>query len=64
LHPIADAESEVIEHMNADHAHNLIDYCRHVHGKNPATVLMVGVDCDGFDVRADDEVCALNSPAK
>jgi heme oxygenase (biliverdin-IX-beta and delta-forming) len=55
-YPIADAEGDVIAHMNADHAHNLIDYCRHVHGKAVATAAMVGVDCDGFDVRADSEV--------
>lgn len=51
--PIAHAEAEIIAHMGADHAHNLRDYCRHVHGIEPTTVEMVGIDCDGFDVRAD-----------
>ena len=55
-YPIADAEGDVIEHMNVDHAHNLLDFCRHVHGKTPGSVEMIGVDCDGFDLRADGEV--------
>ncbi len=39
--------------MNEDHAHSLLAYCRHVHGRAPETARMVGIDCDGFDVRAD-----------
>ena len=59
-YPIADAENDVIEHMNVDHAHNLLDYCRHVRGKAPESVEMIGVDCDGFDLRADDEVLRID----
>jgi putative heme iron utilization protein len=55
-YPIAEAENDVIEHMNADHSHTLLDYCRHVHAKTPALASMIGIDCDGFDVRADSEV--------
>jgi putative heme iron utilization protein len=58
-YPIADAEGDVIEHMNTDHAHNLFDYCRHVHGKAPASAEMIGIDCDGLDVRADGEVLRI-----
>lgn len=54
-YPIADAESDVIDHMNVDHAHNLRDYCCHFHAKAPENVEMIGVDCDGFDLRADGE---------
>ena len=54
--PIADAEGDVIEHMNNDHAHSLLDYCRYIHGKTPASAEMIGIDCDGFDVRADSEI--------
>lgn len=50
---LTDAEADVVDHMNADHAHNLRDYCRHVHGVSPASAEMAGIDCDGFDVRAD-----------
>jgi putative heme iron utilization protein len=53
---IADVENDVVEHMNSEHAHNLRDYCRHTHGRTPQTAAMIGIDCDGFDVRADDEV--------
>jgi putative heme iron utilization protein len=52
--PIADAEEDIIEHMNDDHHDSLIAYCRHVHGVEATSVQMVGIDCDGFDVRADE----------
>jgi putative heme iron utilization protein len=58
-YPIADAESEVIEHMNADHTHNLFDYCRYAHGKVPESVEMIGIDCDGMDMRADAETLRI-----
>ena len=58
-YPIADAEGDVIEHMNVDHAHNLFDYCRHAHGNAPERVEMIGIDCDGLDVRADAEVLRI-----
>jgi len=58
-YPIADAEGDVIEHMNIEHARNLIDYCRHVHGEAPGSVEMIGIDCDGFDLRADAEVLRI-----
>jgi putative heme iron utilization protein len=50
--PIELAEASILAHMNADHAQNLRDYCRHVHNVQAGDALMVGVDCDGFDVRA------------
>jgi len=50
---LAAAEEEIIAHMNADHAAALADYCRQEHGVTPREVAMVGIDCDGFDVRAD-----------
>jgi putative heme iron utilization protein len=50
---LAAAEEEIVAHMNADHAPALADYCRHAHGMTPSEVAMVGIDCDGFDVRAD-----------
>ena len=58
-YPIADAEGDVIEHMNIDHAHNLFDYCSHAHGKAPESVEMIGIDCDGLDMRADAEVLRI-----
>lgn len=55
-HPIAQAESDILEHMNADHGHNLRDYCRHAQAGEPESVQMIGIDCDGFDLRADDRI--------
>jgi putative heme iron utilization protein len=50
---MAAAESSVLEHMNADHRDALRAYCRATHAIDPGDVEMIGVDCDGFDVRAD-----------
>ena len=49
---LAAAEEEIVAHMNADHAAALVDYCRHHHQLTFREVSMVGIDCDGFDVRA------------
>ena len=54
--PIADAEQDILDHMNSDHRDSLVNYCRHVHGVEATTTEMVGVDCDGFDVRADNKI--------
>lgn len=50
---LAEAEDEIVAHMNADHGGALRGYCRHATGAEPASVALIGVDCDGFDVRAD-----------
>ncbi|MBL8541518.1 MAG: DUF2470 domain-containing protein [Betaproteobacteria bacterium] len=52
---LAESEAGILEHMNADHRHNLRDYCRSVHGREVLDAEMIGIDCDGFDVQADDE---------
>jgi len=49
---LAESESDIAAHMNADHARNLREYCRHVCHRDAAEATMVGIDCDGFDVRA------------
>lgn len=54
--PIADAESDIIDHMTADHHGNLIDYCRHFHSVETQSVQMIAIDCDGFDLRVRDKV--------
>jgi putative heme iron utilization protein len=53
---IAESESEILAHMNADHPHNLRDYCRHVHDRTVESARMIGIDCDGFDLLADGEI--------
>jgi putative heme iron utilization protein len=50
---IQEIEPQILEHMNRDHAHNLRDYCRALHGVETESAEMIGIDCDGFDVRAD-----------
>ncbi len=51
-----ESESDILAHMNADHAETLRLYCRFGHACDPAHAQMIGVDCDGFDVRADEKV--------
>jgi len=53
---LAGEEQDILAHMNADHAHNLLDYCRYFHGRRAVEARMAGIDCDGFDVRADGEL--------
>ena len=47
-------EVAILAHMNADHGDNLRDYCRHYHQVETDKVEMIGIDSDGFDLRADD----------
>lgn len=55
-HPLIEQESGVVAHMNSDHQDALRDYCRHFHQCAALDVAMLGIDMDGFDVRADDQV--------
>lgn len=49
---LASQEDAIITHMNTDHQHNLLAYCRHFHGVDTSSAHMIGIDTDGFDVRA------------
>lgn len=49
---IAELEDDMIEHMNVDHAESLMQYCQHFYKVKPASVSLIGVDTDGFDVEA------------
>lgn len=49
-------EADIVAHMNEEHAETLRLYCRHFRQLTPAAVSMIGIDCDGFDVNADDQV--------
>jgi putative heme iron utilization protein len=49
---LAELEDGILAHMNQDHATALRDYCRHYHQRDCAAATMIGIDCDGFDVRA------------
>jgi putative heme iron utilization protein len=59
---IAAAEDAIVGHMNADHTAALADYCRHYRGVVPVAVEMTGIDCDGFDVRADGRLLRFEFP--
>lgn len=48
--PLAAQETSIIEHMNADHQHSLIAYCKHFHDIEVTNPQMLGIDSDGFDV--------------
>ena len=50
---LGEAEDGIVAHMNGDHADALRAYCRHASGVEPAAAALVGIDCDGIDVRAD-----------
>lgn len=50
---LASQETSIIEHMNADHVHSLIAYCKHFHGVNASHAEMLGIDSDGFDAKVD-----------
>lgn len=61
-YPLIEQESGILAHMNADHADSLRRYCQHVHQVEAQTAEMVGIDCDGFDVRADGDVYRFDFP--
>lgn len=50
-HRLAGIEADILAHMNEDHAAALRAYCLRTLGTAPDAVTMVGIDCDGFDVR-------------
>lgn len=51
---MAEAAPGILEHMNADHADALVDYCRGLAGVDCARAELVEVDCTGFLVRTGD----------
>lgn len=50
--PLASQESAIIEHMNQDHVHSMLSYCRYFHQVEASHAQMLGIDYDGFDVEA------------
>ena len=55
-YPLIKQEADVIAHMNTDHQDTLRNYCQHFHQHTALDVAMLGIDADGFDVRADDQL--------
>ena len=55
-HPLSEQETDVIAHMNADHRDTMRRYCQHFQQVVALEVEMLGIDCDGFDLRADGKI--------
>lgn len=51
---LAAQETAIVAHMNADHAHSLVAYCKHFHQLEATHAQMLGIDREGFDVKATD----------
>jgi putative heme iron utilization protein len=60
---LAAQEAGILAHMNADHQDSLHAYIRHVHGLSVEAVEMVGIDTDGFDLRADGKILRIGFEA-
>lgn len=60
---LAEAEDEIVAHMNADHGEALRGYCCHASGVAPSSAVLLGIDCDGLDVRADGALVRIDSDA-
>jgi len=59
---MAEIEDGILAHMNRDHADALRAYCRHFYGMDAGDTAMVGIDSDGFDLRADGELLRFDFP--
>src|ERR1700749_23171 len=60
---LAAAESDMIKHMNEDHAAAITAYAQALLGRAGAGWQMTGIDPEGADLRRDDETCRLNFSA-
>lgn len=49
---IAALENGMLQHMNEDHMDSMMAYCQHFYNIKPQSVELIGVDSDGFDIRA------------
>ncbi len=50
---IAALETDMIQHMNQDHAESLLQYCQHFYQIAPERATLIGIDNDGFDVETE-----------
>ena len=55
-YPLIEQEESVLAHMNADHRDTMRRYCHHFRQTETPDAMMLGIDCDGFDVRAGEQV--------
>jgi heme oxygenase (biliverdin-IX-beta and delta-forming) len=61
-HALAQAEADIVAHMNACHADALRTCSTGLLKKRVEEALMLGVDCDGFDVRAESSRLRFDFP--
>lgn len=57
---LAEVEDEILTHMNQEHRDALAIYARGVGVAQPGEVAMVGIDCDGFDLRVDGRLLRID----
>lgn len=57
---LAEAESDIVDHMNQDHTDALNDYARHLLDLPATGWMMTGIDPEGFDMRRNGETARLN----
>lgn len=55
-HSLAEQELAILEHMNQDHLDTMKQYCLNFKQLTVNQVQMIGLDCDGFDLRADGQL--------
>lgn len=56
---LPEEEDGIIEHMNRAHADTLRVFCRQLLGLEAPQVEMIGIDPDGFDLRADGRISRI-----
>ncbi|MEO1767365.1 HugZ family protein [Thiobacter aerophilum] len=57
---LAEVEDEIIAHMNREHRDVLSRYARRAGVAPPGAVSLVGIDCDGFDLRVGDRLLRID----
>jgi hypothetical protein len=60
---LAEAESEILRHMNEDHSDVIADYARVVLGRMGSGWRMTGIDPEGIDLRGDGDTTRLEFAA-
>jgi putative heme iron utilization protein len=60
---LAAAESEILQHMNADHSDTIAHYARGLLGRSGTGWRMTGIDPEGIDLCCDDETARLDFTA-
>ena len=61
-YPLIQQENDVLSHMNTDHRDTMCHYCQHFKKIEATRVVMLGIDCDGFDIRADEKILRFDFP--